>query len=669
MNSIRKLLNQIWSSFRLVGITDNIIIIEYIGALLLSNEPSLSPDDEQWPRESKHPNLDVTSIKQKLAEAAIEADKLADENVSGAALLFDSYLLFRLSEMLVGGRYPTPRHIVKSIVRLAEVKPTHHVADLACGSGGFLVHSVLDAPPKSVTGVEISPEWARLARTNLILQGYLQGDRAANIITGNAFRVAVPLLGDKTFDRILMNPSFNERVDAALAKKAVGYEVGSRSETALVALALTKLAKNGRAAILVSSSVLRGSSTGEQELRRQLVEDYELEAVFSFPKDAFQPFSSLQTHLLLVRANKPNGQKPIWFFRVERDGYPSGRGRDLTIPPRREASDLPFVEDVFINRELFDEVFPKDGKALIKIRRSFSENANLLGVVIKFEQTATNCVVERFPATANSPSFVLAEVTTTNQQRLSVQILLDDNQKHVLRLRRIKDEVTGEIAGTLKEVNRSNLLQELYRPKKNDPSPGTVVLQEISGGHSIALSHQGKLLGLTVAAVRKPSYDLRPDQYIKRREEVHPVYSPAMLLTNIRRNQRQFVLHLDALLGRLSIPVAGGVLPSPLLSEIEPFGTLSAEQKAVWEQVRQQIKPIGDKKWTAELFTLAQIEGLPEVRENTKLTIELLERMGVIVPVTVTEPRTGEQVAFYRRVTERDVWHVEAEEAHEGENS
>ena len=216
MTSIHELLNQIWSLFRSVGITDNLTIIEHIAALLL--KPSVSSDKEFWPREPKHPNLDVTSIKQKLAEAAIEADKLADENVTGAALLFDSYVLFRLSEMLVGGRYPTPRHIVKSIVRLAEVKPTHHVADLACGSGGFLVHSVLDAPPKSVTGVEISPEWARLARTNLILQDYLQGYTAANIITGNAFRVAVPLASDIGSSGICSKHDANSSDETSLSK-------------------------------------------------------------------------------------------------------------------------------------------------------------------------------------------------------------------------------------------------------------------------------------------------------------------------------------------------------------------------------------------------------------------------------------------------------------------
>ena len=50
-----------------------------------------------------------------------------------------------------------------------------------------------------------------------------------------------------------------------------------------------------------------------------------------------------------------------------------------------------------------------------------------------------------------------------------------------------------------------------------------------------------------------------------------------------------------------------------------------------------------------------------EVSETTRSTLDLLERMGVIVPVTIADPNTGEPVAFYRRVTERDLWRFEAE--------
>jgi type I restriction enzyme M protein len=61
---------------------------------------------------------------------------------------------------------------------------------------------------------------------------------------------------------------------------------------------------------------------------------------------------------------------------------------------------------------------------------------------------------------------------------------------------------------------------------------------------------------------------------------------------------------------------------------------------------------------TATLFTPANVEpsGASEASEDTLATLDLLERMGVIIPVTVADQNTGELMAFYRRVTERDRW-------------
>jgi type I restriction enzyme M protein len=48
--------------------------------------------------------------------------------------------------------------------------------------------------------------------------------------------------------------------------------------------------------------------------------------------------------------------------------------------------------------------------------------------------------------------------------------------------------------------------------------------------------------------------------------------------------------------------------------------------------------------------------GALEASENTLATLDLLERRGVIIPVTIADPNTGELMMFYRRVTERDRW-------------
>jgi hypothetical protein len=152
---------------------------------------------------------------------------------------------------------------------------------------------------------------------------------------------------------------------------------------------------------------------------------------------------------------------------------------------------------------------------------------------------------------------------------------------------------------------------------------------------------------------------------------VSPAASPASLLASLRRNQREFQEHIDTLLGRLDLaPLADQTLPSPLPIQdgkaVEPFGVLSREQQAVWERVRRKAQTLrnGTTSYgTAVLFTPEEVNpgSDTEVSETTRSTLDLLERMGVIVPVTIADPNTGEPVAFYRRVTERDLWRFEVE--------
>lgn len=643
MTSTRELLNQVWALFRQTGIADDLAIAEHIAALLLSNNLPRAHDDELWPRmPPQRPGLDAGILQQVLTEAA--------DRAGGAATLFDRHVLFRLPTMLPGGRYPTPRHIVTSMLRLVDIAPSDRLGDFACGSGGFLVHRAADTDKKTgqTTGIEISPEWARLAWANAMLHGLT----SARIEIGNALQVcgAGGALASETFDRIVMNPSFGEKINPTLAEKTLGFKVGSRSETVLTALALHKLAADGHAAILVPSGLLFSNSTGERALRRRLVDELRLEAVLSFPREAFQPYSALQTHLILVHNSAAEAYSRTWFFQAEHDGYPAGRGRDLTMPPTGP-SDLPFVEGVIASRNApFDATFGASGKPLIGIKKIIAENKTWLSVVIEATESTTLTVVERFPTTDETSAFLLAEGRdTTEEQYVCVRINLD----------------SGE---TLDVPDRDTLLNQLYRPRRQDPSPGTVLFRGNSPGQAVAISNTGRLIGVTVvrSVLHAHAYDLRPEQYVKAPEEAVSSESPALLLAALRRNQRAFLQHIDGLLGRLELaPITEQTLPSPLLTKdgkaIEPFGLLSQEQKAVWDYVRKKVQKIRDAEApydTAVLFTPDEVntDSETEVADVTHSTLDLLERMGVIVPVSIVDPDTGESTAFYRRVTERDRW-------------
>lgn len=353
-------LNRIWAIFRRHGITDDLTIIENLAALLLErwaferfSARDYWPDDPKLrPRVPELPIRDQDEVNEVLS-LAIEATG------TSPAMLFDRFIIFRLTQMIPGGRYPTPRHIAQTMVRLARVKQGDSMADFACGSGGLLV-AAANLNPR-VTGIEISPNWARLARTNTELHNLQGPDYSLNdqltgksislferreppdIVVGNAFSVISRLPIETKFDCILLNPPFGENVDPYLVQELLYPAKSGRSEILFTFLGLQRLKPGGRLAILQPTGTLFSTGSAEVRLRQMLLEENNLEAVISLPKDSFQPFSGLQTHLLVI--HKPGqGQtastRQVWFYRVQHDGYSSGRNRQ----PEPERDELPRLE-------------------------------------------------------------------------------------------------------------------------------------------------------------------------------------------------------------------------------------------------------------------------------------------------------------------------------------
>jgi len=105
------------------------------------------------------------------------------------------------------------------------------------------------------------------------------------------------------------------------------------------------LKSGGRAAILVPTGILAVTSAAERALRERLLKANILEAVISLPKDAFQPYSIQQTHLIIFRKPLPNESTTteVLFYRVEHDGFSGGRRR----VPDPDNNDLPALEATF----------------------------------------------------------------------------------------------------------------------------------------------------------------------------------------------------------------------------------------------------------------------------------------------------------------------------------
>lgn len=358
-------LNTIWRQFRSVGITDDLAIIEHLGFFLLLYhlpEPRArwwgiikSSSVSELPRMLEEARKTLRHIAGLYVHDIVPAPPPSiayhliqlvmttlEElfNTTPPPQLFNYCVIERLESMLAGGRYPTARHLAASMARMVGLKVNETLGDLACGSGGLLVAGADQKP--HVTGVEVSPNWARLAWTNVTLHDLPE----PKIFVGNAFNQFSEPKREPKFDVILMNPPFGETVDRALINRAGGIVPGdtmsSRSETLLTGYALKLLKRGGRMGVLLPSGTLFSTGTAEQGLRESLLQDYGLSSVISLPKDILQPYSSLQTHLVIGR--KPQEQEKssgaVWFYRIQYDGFTSGRNRQ----PDPEHNELPLLE-------------------------------------------------------------------------------------------------------------------------------------------------------------------------------------------------------------------------------------------------------------------------------------------------------------------------------------
>lgn len=629
------LLNEIWSAYRRAGVTDDLDIIASLAALLLEVQ-GISLTNELPSKAKAAEKLDEKETKGKL-EAAIK-------QVGSAGDLFDRYILFRLSKAQAG-QYPTPRHIVRLMTAMAATKE-RSVADFACGSGGLLVHS----EGSKHTGIELSPEWARIARANLRLHN-IEG----KIEEGNALRVLRERSGER-YDCVVMNPPFGAKVES---------QFGSRSETALINLALDHLADNGRAAILVPSGLLFSGAQAERNTRQRLVDDTTLEAVITLPPDSLQPYSQLTSHLVVIHKAAPSEATSTWFLRPADDGYVGGRGRDLTAEPRTP-NDLTLVERAFAALRTAPSGAPFD------LTRLSDADGTSLGVLIRPAPESDLISARYLPETRDEkgqitePRVLLLEVETQGA-RAAWRVELDQETQPIeeqdprtLITRRLR--LNGQ-----EKDNRPALEKEGDGTESSLPLPDIFQKQSVQWGKAdqpraggILVKTFGdtkpSLIGIAIprAVLVARSYALQPDDYLRAPEVTAELRRPADILRDIRHNQRDLSWRMDVLAMWLAPqpPKERRIPPTVAVEAVAPLrDALSEAQRQIWDWVTAHK----DDQGSARPFALQDIA--VECGEDMKrLTLELFEAMGLIVPIMLKDRQTEQSQQLYRLVESNDLW-------------
>lgn len=262
------------------------------------------------------------------------------------------YLLSKLTTAGINGQFRTPRHIIDAMIELIDPKPTETICDPACGTAGFLartmeylnrVHSSeagtfqdedgnkhyigdLLEPYRShinkgmFWGFDFDTTMLRVSSMNMALHGV----NGANILYQDSLSKSIkenfPRQEENFFDVILANPPFKGTLDESNTNPDVlGIVKTKKTELLFIVHILRGLRVGGRAAVIVPDGVLFGSSNAHQQLRKELIENNQLEGIVSLPSGVFKPYAGVSTAILIF--TKGGSTERVWFYDLQADGY------------------------------------------------------------------------------------------------------------------------------------------------------------------------------------------------------------------------------------------------------------------------------------------------------------------------------------------------------------
>lgn len=227
---------------------------------------------------------------------------------------------FALAEGKKGGEFYTPKSIVRVLVEMLE--PYYgRVYDPCCGSGGMFVQSEKfiaehggNIDDISIFGQESNATTRRLCLMNLAIRR-IEG----NIGTHAADTFHENLHPDLRADYVLANPFFNDSdwdANGVLAddhRWRYGVPPRGNANFAWMQHIIAHLTSTGRAGIVLANGSMSTQTSGEGEIRQQLVEADLIDCMVALPPQLFGN-TQIPACLWFINKSKPNYRRGQTLF-------------------------------------------------------------------------------------------------------------------------------------------------------------------------------------------------------------------------------------------------------------------------------------------------------------------------------------------------------------------
>ncbi len=265
------------------------------------------------------------------------------------------------------GLFRTPDHLRQFMVALLEPTFSDVIFDPACGTGGFLfdafefvmrridperhwpssrAHTELrewfdnyfkqnSLPFPSIeqttqfyrTGVS-GIEYLGMIRKMAAINFYIRGLNPSNIEQGDSLAKFKPVTDAASKTIVLANPPFGAERDQE-AYPDVWGEHAKESETTIlfVKLMFELLKPGGHCAVVVSEGFHTWDQFSAKALRKMLLDEANLRAVFSLPQGLFVSKNGPGPKTSILLFEKGGKTDWVWFYKVTNDGYTMGTNR------------------------------------------------------------------------------------------------------------------------------------------------------------------------------------------------------------------------------------------------------------------------------------------------------------------------------------------------------
>ncbi len=327
---------------------------------------------KEWPGIfNEYEKIDLNPGHLSVCVGEFEKIKLLDANLD----VIDSAFEYLLPDIAKGkkGQYFTPRHVIDMAVKMLNPQTTEYVIDPACGSGGFLIHTMNHVKKEFLSmdkelmreyaqrylyGIDFDEKSVKISRALMLIAGdgrshifklnslnpqEWMGNESEKLRARAELQQRLYKFNDYTkdkdnednfkyfnFDILLSNPPFaGEIIEKSLLNK---YELAKNDKGKLknkmerhilfIERSLNIIKPGGRLAIVLPQGVF--NNTNMQQVREFLMDKARILAVVGLQVNTFKPHTGTKTSVLFLQKwlenEKPKKDYNIFMATSQKSG-------------------------------------------------------------------------------------------------------------------------------------------------------------------------------------------------------------------------------------------------------------------------------------------------------------------------------------------------------------